>query len=222
MNIYCLTQFLRVKISKRLSWGGEGAVWFRVSCVAAIRLGLQLLKGSTVLENPISRAHSRVGERGQHFTVWKPPRAAHRMATGSPHGNDSKEESPRPRPQLSLQPSPRRTCPSLPPLVIGHTGYPESVWEDHPRVWTPGWESSLSAMWRVGSPFAFNKITLIPHTLIVCLPPVDYWPGYRITQHTGSSRYLRNFYQVHKCFSAFIKSMWELECTQSAWLTVMC
>ena len=24
MNIYCLTQFLRVRISKRLSWGGEG------------------------------------------------------------------------------------------------------------------------------------------------------------------------------------------------------
>lgn len=56
---------------------------------------------------------------------------------------------------------------------------------------------------------SYNKITLHPaHSDSLSTPPVDYWPiGHHITQHTEPSRYLRNFYQVRKFFSAFIKSV---------------
>lgn len=169
MNIYCLTQFLRVKISKRLSWGGEGAVWFRVSHVAAVRLGLQLLKGSTVLENPFPGSLPCCWRNDPALHCVSPPRAAHRMATGSPQREWLKGKRAPGQDHSSLQPSLGRDLPSLPPLVTGHAGYPwVSVGEDHPRVWTPGWEAHWAPCGGLGL-MSFNKITLIPHTLIVCL-----------------------------------------------------
>ena len=44
-------------------------LWFRVSHVAAIRLGLQSLKGSAGLENPFPGSLCVVGAMTWHFTA---------------------------------------------------------------------------------------------------------------------------------------------------------
>lgn len=210
MNIYCLTQFLRAKISKRLSWGGEGAVWFRVSCVAAIRLGLQLLKAWTVLELlPGSLPCCWRNDPALHCV--SPPRAAHRMGLTSLMGMTQRKE-----PQtkttalynLVLE-GPRHYFPHH--LLIGHTGYP---WVSVERTIQGCEPQDGKAYWAPCGGLGlmpFNKITLIPHTLIAVYTSrlLAYW----ISHYSAhwSSRYQEIFTKCNKCFFAFIKSMWELE-----------
>lgn len=146
MNIYCLTQFLSPKSARGLA--GEEASGSRVSCVAAIRLGLQLLKGSTVLENPFPGSLPCCWVT-QHFTV-SPPKSCSQNGNSSPQRNDSKEREPRPN-HSSLQPSLEGTCPVTSTTCYRSHRVSLSQWERTIQGCEPQDGRLISAMWRVGS-----------------------------------------------------------------------
>lgn len=178
MNIYCLTQFLRVRISKRLSWGGEegGHLVQSLSC-GSNQAGAAVIERLSWAGESISRLTLCCWRNDLALHCVSLPRAAHSVATGSHQQEWLKGKRAPDQAHSFLQPDLGRDLPSLPPLVIGHTGHLwVSVGEDHPRVWTPGWEARWAPCGGMGL-MSYNKITLRPaHSDRLSTPPVDYWP----------------------------------------------